>query len=242
MMFKRFKMKKTWMIFLLMPILNLAAYPIYDEEIESRQEQPKHDVDPSLEGRIAQEYSDEEEPMNDAQEEEAIYFPQRPRKQLGAKNRYERLKKDQKTAKATAKPTLPSIEDKQAVSAKSSPIKRNSNALQSKASSSSKFRNARQNPNRPQVIQRDGPKKQPQNLPQIEADAEDIEAGLSTHHNDERIDQEIKPSQKEKGVTAQKNGLTKRGPKAINEQQDKSSRQTARKTKWSHPGKRAIEG
>jgi hypothetical protein len=166
-------MKKSWMIFLLTPILIFSAYPIYDEEIDSEQELLLQDSQSSSE------------------------------------------------------------KDQSAITNRN-PTKRNSSMLQSKSSSRSKFRDA-QNPDRPRVTHRNDKKKQ--NLSKIEADAEEMEEGLSVQQDEEHAGQTVSPSQKEKGTTAQKKGPNKQSPKTI-EPQSKADPNETKKPQGNYPRKR----
>jgi hypothetical protein len=169
-------MKKSWMLFFFMPTLIFAAYPIYEDDVASQQPEllarkshPSKDVVKDEHGEKASvDKNREENPLKESKQRlrDRPYF------------------RDRKAVKLPEKQAPSTEEKKQSAISKRDPVKRNS-AIQSSHSRSK----LRQHPNRPRVIQRDG-KKQSQNLSKIEADAEEIENGLSTHQNEEWENQE----------------------------------------------------
>lgn len=168
-------MKKSWMIFSLMPVLTFAAYPIYEDDIAPHE--------PELLTResnkeLAISKNIEKESIQGNGEDKAF--------QKSAKK--PRLKdhpvlRNRRKVSIQAKPEAASSDKQQSAVSKREPAKRNPIP-----SNSPRIRH-RQNPKRPQVIHRDD-KKKSQELSKIEADAEDIEEGLSAHPNEEWTDSE----------------------------------------------------
>jgi hypothetical protein len=163
-------MKKLWMLFFLIPILIFAAYPIYEDEMAlqlpellSRESHSSKD--------IAKEKQSEKVSTHNGEEN----APKEGKKRQKDRPHF----RDQKAVKSERKSEPALEETKQSPISKRDPMKRNS-GIQSSPSRSK----LRQNPNRPRVIQRQE-QNQPQNLSKIEADAEEIENGLSTHPSGE---------------------------------------------------------
>lgn len=131
-----------------------------------------------------------------------------------AESKKRSILRDQRMAKTEGVPKSSIETRKSAILSRSSPPKKNS---------TSKWHKKRQNPNRPRVTHRD--EKQPQNLSKVEADANEIEEGLSTH-KDER-----EPSQK-KGSAQKKKGVNSRSSKAL---------PSTKKEQGSYSGKRPTD-
>ena len=169
-------MKKSWLVFLSIPILAFASYPIYEDDIVS------HPPESAAQGSSAEKdqkisKKSEKEPIQENGEDSTS---QKQIRKPGMRDRpYLRNKK---RIGVQAKPESSSSEKQQPTVSKRDPVKRNS-ATQDL---SPRLRH-RKNPNRPQVIHRDG-KKKSQELSKIEADAEEKEEGLSTHQSEERAD------------------------------------------------------
>jgi len=168
-------MKKSWLLFLSIPILTFASYPIYEDDI------PPHQAESAAQGSLTEKdqkisKKSEKEPIQENCEDSTS------QKQIRKQRMRDRsFLRNKKKISVQAKPESSSEKQQPAVSKRDS-IKRNS----APQSHSPRLRH-RQNPNRPQVIHRDD-KKKSQELSKIEADAEEREEGLSTHQKEEWTD------------------------------------------------------
>lgn len=205
-------MKKFWILFLLIPILFLDAYPIYEEVFASQQN----------EEQSSKSHSEAEDPHTN----EAFSKEEESKHEYLEYWTFQELVPQESEDRSIQRHQSSIMDQEQPAISKHELVKRTPR-FQGKTSQS-KFRGYRRNPNRPRVTHRDG--KVPKNLPKIEADAEDIEEGLST--------QEIKPF--EKGASIYKKyGLFEIDPKSINKQNESHSK--PENQRGSHPGKRSGE-
>ncbi len=205
-----------------MPILTSAAYPIYDDNVASelpelltRESSPaKNVVKEELSEKASVRSRDGKTPKEGKQ---------------GQKDRSSF--RDQKAIKSKDKPTAASEKNPSAIS-KRDPVTRNS------ATPSSPSRSKlRQNPNRPRVIQREE-QKEPQNLSKIEADADEVENGLSTHQNEERRNQEKSSSE---SVTAQETDAIGKNPEEVSDKSSRANPSSAKKQQGSYSRKHSAE-
>lgn len=164
-------MIKPWMFFFFAPIFTFAAYPIYDDDVASLQPEQLAWESPSTKDAVKKEQSEKSPTRHD---------DKKTQKESKKKQKDRLLLRDQRTIKPMEELSSFAEDKKQSAISKNDPVKRNS-VIQSSPSRSK----LRRNPNRPRVIQREEPKK-PQNLSKIEADAEEMENGLSTQPNKEK--------------------------------------------------------